>query len=167
MVTVVMVGGFALGLVVHPNYAGAYPLPAALSDGHDYSGVCPPRPADAVAGADALTVAAVTSAQELADACVRGEQWHAADAGQLAALSTRADVQRVAGDLEAFTAAKPLAVHDYNPPASPTSQTVEFGPTAQHTIESGAGQLDGDLWVIVGGIIGVFMGAQIIRWLWP
>jgi hypothetical protein len=63
-----------------PGSAGAYAQPSSLADGHDYSNVCPPRPADS-SSTDAQVVELVALEQEQADACVRSEQQDATSQG--------------------------------------------------------------------------------------
>lgn len=129
----------------------AYSQPSGLT-GHDYSAVCPPRPADAPEGATVSEVALVTIAQELADSCARREQLAEQQHTDSASVTKRLGEQLTVG-----IAGEPT-VKVANLAEQPTGGTVELSTGAKETVAGDAQAIHDDMWYLIGALFAVAVG---------
>jgi hypothetical protein len=133
-----------------------------------------------VAAVTQQTIDADTNCQALADRVdqVDGDvsQSHAdAVAVKTATDAVKAAVDAVQGTVSGWTTSSPLAVtlpsggsgHDVTVTNWPAVQTVGLDAPSS-SAQDGIGQaLHGDLWVIVGVIVGTFLFGEALRKIWP
>ncbi|MGC2652111.1 MAG: hypothetical protein WA317_00590 [Mycobacterium sp.] len=156
-----------------PASALAYAEPARVAAGPQFPAVCPPRPADAGTSAGAEVVALVTVAQELADACTLGQQQRTAvlTGGELRSslapvVSKLAGVRAAVGRESSSVTGAERSVSEVvadDDSGSTTDQVVALDQTDTDELASVGDSLHGDLWVLIGCVVGCFAMAEVLR----